>query len=136
MDVTCPCGTTFQAKSARAKYCSDRCRKRSQRSGEVVPLPTTTTAAGPEPAPPMGPVLASTIKDLTDAGRLDTTLGQVCLALARRVDSPGMDTGSSFRSVVQELKVTLAEATRGTGKATAPQQLQDELAARRAAHGA
>jgi hypothetical protein len=63
--------------------------------------------------------------------RLDTSLGQMCLALARRLDNPGVDTGSAMAAVAARLDDLRAKATKGTGGATAPQQLADELAARR-----
>lgn len=133
MDVTCPCGTTFTAKSLRARYCSDRCRKRRQRGGAVVELPTVTE----DEAPPVTVgVLAATTRELTEAGRLDTALGQACLALARRLDLPGVDTGSAMASVAARLEDLLAKATKGAGKATSPGQMADELAERRAKHGA
>ena len=133
MDVTCTCGVTFQAKSPRAKFCSDRCRKRRQRGGDVVPI--AASAPVDDDSSP-GAVERVTIRELEDAGRLDTTLGQTCRALARRLDAPGVDTGSAMAAVARELKATLAEATRGTAKATSPQQLRDELAERRQRHGA
>lgn len=127
MEVTCACGTTFTARHPRARFCSDRCRKRKQRVGEVVELPTS-------PAPSeVGPVEAVTQRDLDAAGRLDSTLGQMCLALARRIDRPGMDTGSAVASVAGRLDDLMAKATRGAG-GSATQQLRDELAQRRARH--
>jgi hypothetical protein len=71
-------------------------------------------------------------RELEDAGQLDTSLGQMCLALARRLDNPGVDTGSAMASVAARLDDLKTKATRGTGSATAPQQLRDELALRRA----
>ena len=138
MDVTCPCGTTFQARNPRAKYCSDRCRKRGQRGqragGAVVELPTSP-ADGDE-APKLGPVAAATARELEQVGRLDTALGQACMAMARRLDLPGRDTGSALAAVAARLESLLATATKGAGKPTAPQQLRDELAERRVKHGA
>jgi hypothetical protein len=133
MDVQCAvCGTTFSARNRKAKYCSDRCRKRKDRGGKVVELPSAPS----ESEDRRGPVEWATVTELVEAGKLDTVLGQTCLALARRVDRPGLDTGSSLATVAERLRVMLAEATRGTGKASAPQSLQDELAERRKRHGA
>lgn len=131
MNVTCSCGTTFEARNARAKHCSDRCRKRNQRGGSVVALPP---AAEPSGEPVIGQVEAATRRELTEAGRLESARGQACLALARRLDSPGVDTGSALASVAGRLEDMLAKATEGSGGATAPQKLQDELATRRAKH--
>lgn len=129
MKVTCTCGTEFEARSAKARYCSDRCRKRKGKAdAQVVGLPP--------PAPDLGPVTVATIAELRDAGRFETALGQACIALAHRLDHPGLDTGSAVASVAGRLETMLTTATKGTAKATSPQQLRDELAARRAKHGA
>jgi hypothetical protein len=127
MDVTCTCGTTFQARSAKARYCSDRCRKRKNQAA-VIELATTNQ-------PQQGPVAAATERELTVAGRLDTALGQACMAMANRLDRPGVDTGSALAAVASRLESLLASATKGAGKPTSPQQLRDELAERRAKHG-
>lgn len=134
MDVTCTCGKVFEARSSKARYCSDRCRKRKgkeERAGSVTPLPTP-----PQPADAVAGVEAATVRALTEASRLDTPLGQACLVLARRLDSPGLDTGSAVAAVAKQLEAQLASATRGSGAASSPQQLQDELAERRRRHGA
>lgn len=128
MEVTCTCGETFMAKDRRARYCSDRCRKRAQRAGEVVELPVT-----PEPSG-QGANEAATVRDLEAAGRLDTYLGQACVTLARRLDRPGVDTGSAVAAVAARLDDLMTKATRGAGAASAPQQYADELAKRRARH--
>lgn len=131
MDKTCSCGTVFETGNPRKMHCSDRCRKRAQRGGEVVEL-----------APPAqsddelaGGVHTATLRELTEAGRQDTALGQACLTLAQRLDRPGLDTGSALASVAARLDDLLAKATKGAGKATSPGQMQDELAERRAKHG-
>lgn len=128
MDVTCTCGKTFEARSAKARYCSDRCRKRKGKA-DVLELSTQEADA-------LGPVTLATIAELQDAGRFTTALGQTCLALANRLDHPGLDTGSAVAAVARQLEAALATATKGAGKKTAPQSLRDELAERRAAHGA
>ena len=131
VDVTCTCGAVFQARSSRARYCSDRCRKRRQRGGGVVQqLPLTPDT------PEFGPVATTTMRDLAAVDRLDTPLGWSCVQLARRLDSPGMDTGSAMAAVAARLEATLASATRGLGRASSPQQLRDELSERRQRHGA
>ena len=127
MKVTCTCGTQFEARSAKARYCSDRCRKRKGKAAEIVTLLHDAPTSA-------GPVESATARELQDAGRFDSALGQTCMALARRIDSPGLDTGSAVASVAGQLEKMLAAATKGTAKATSPQQLRDELAARRAKH--
>jgi hypothetical protein len=131
MSVTCPCGTVFEAKHPRARYCSDRCRKRPQRGAK--PAAAASFVAAPRR---IGAVEAATAAELEAVGRLNSSLGAQCLTLARRLDMPGMDTGSAMASVSRELRATLAEAKRGAGAATSPQQLRDELAERRVRHGA
>ena len=86
--------------------------------------------------------VTSSVEDATRealgaAGRLDTPLGQACLVLARRLDDPGLDTGSAVAAVAGRLESTLAAATKGAAvAATAPQRLRDEVAERRRRHGA
>ena len=134
-EVTCPCGKKFGAARANAKYCSDRCRKRTKRSGaDVVSLPAP--AEEPKPAANLGPITEQVLVELGNAERLQTTLGLTALALASRLDNGGFETGSAYASLVKAFKETMAEATRGAGKATAPQALADELAARRERQGA
>ena len=137
MDRPCDaCGTTYTAKRAASKFCSARCRTRASRGqqvGELVALPATPAAPEPETA---GAVERATTVALVEADRIDSPLGQVALALARRIDQPGIDTGSAVAALARQLEATLTAATRGAVAATSPQQLRDELAQRRAAHGA
>lgn len=133
MEVTCTCGKVFEARHPKARYCSDRCRKRKGKAEATV----TQLSAPDEPdSPRRGPVESATVRTLTDAGRLDSPLGQTCLALARRLDFPALDTGSAVAAVAKQLEATLVSATRGAGGASSPQQLRDELAERRRKHGA
>lgn len=141
--ITCHrCGEPFEAKNARAKWCSARCRKAVQRGGEVIPLvpppadpdePPTVTIAGFELT--LGPVGAATFAELQAADRLDTQAGRVALALAARIDSPKGDTGSAMAAVARQLSTAMAEALKG-GKQSSTAQMQDELAERRQRHGA
>jgi hypothetical protein len=81
-----------------------------------------------------GPVVTATVDALKAADRLETPHGAMALSLARRMDLPGLDTGSALAAVSRQLDAVLVVALRGAGVASAPQQLQDELAARRAKH--
>lgn len=135
--VTCTCGKSFTATRANAKYCSDRCRKRTKRSGaDVVSMPPRSDdEESTEPtAQKMGPVETAAHRELLAADRVGSFLGQTALATARKIDDGVTETGSAFSSLSKELRATMLEALRGTKAATAPQQLQDELAARRAKH--
>jgi hypothetical protein len=137
MVITCvSCGSSFDAKNARAKYCSERCRKRVQRGGKVLELRADDGPARPSPpdGERLGPVATATHAALTEAERLATPLGAAALALAARLDQPGTDTGSAVAALARQLEATLESATRGAGSASAPDQLRDELAARRAKH--
>jgi hypothetical protein len=133
MEVTCTCGKVFHAARANARFCSDKCRKRTKRSGaDVVDLPPRDAGEMPK----LGPISSAAVRELAEVGRLETALGQTALALARRLDNGLMETGSAYASLSKEFAVKMAEATRGVGVASAPQALQDELAARRARQGA
>jgi hypothetical protein len=135
MDRSCDvCGTSYVAKRTTSRYCSAKCRMRASRG-------TSAKPTAPEPQEMVlersaGPVEWATALELREIGRLETALGLQCLALARRLDAPLRDTGSAMASISRELRATLAEAKRGAGAATSPQQLRDELAERRVRHGA
>lgn len=125
------CGRTYQAQRASSKYCSSGCRARKSK-GEVVPL-----APPPDAEPDRGepPLVAATRRELDEAERTGTALGQATLALAAQASAPGQ-TGQAVAALVRELRATMAEALKGAAKSTAPQQLRDELAERRRRHGA
>jgi hypothetical protein len=123
------CPTEFEAKRASAKYCSERCKKRAQRrpggtkTAEVLALPAEPTRD------PEGDWLAqATEAELRNAGRLSSAIGQAALALARRIDASGGETGSALASLVREHRATLAEAVKDAAKAADP---LDELRNRR-----
>jgi hypothetical protein len=69
------CGVRDTARNARSTYCSDRCRKRHQRSGG-----TTVMHLDPRPGP--------LVRHLSLANALDTPAGQLALLLARAMESP------------------------------------------------
>ena len=130
-EFTCTCGKTFNAGRANARYCSDKCRKRTSRApgADVVPI-----TLEPEAGARIGPIETAARFELEQADRLNTSLGQVVVALARRLDRGEMETGSAYSSLANTYDAKMAAATRGAGKATAPGQLQDELEARRRRH--
>lgn len=139
MEVKCEvCGEMFEAKRRTARFCSSGCRVRAHRAGgKVVELKPAAKskpagkapAAAPAPAgEEAGPVEAAAVKQLEEAGRLDTPLGQAALVLARRLDRTTMDTGSAIAGVVKQLEATLAAATAGAKQAEDP---VDELRKRR-----
>jgi hypothetical protein len=105
---------------------------RSHRGAQVVPLKAkpNESAKGKavEPAGNIGSVEAAAIKTLTDAGRLNSVMGQAALVLARRLDATNIDTGSAVASVVKQLELALDTATAGANVAADP---VDELRNRR-----
>lgn len=123
------CGEHYEAQRANSRFCSERCKKRNQRGGEVVRLPSPQTAEeSAEPA-----LVVQVRADLERAGVLDSSLGQMALAAAVRV-AGSRDTGSSYASLLREARAVLGEALRSGRKPdSAVQGLQDELAARRLA---
>ncbi len=103
------CRTLYTAKSPLSRYCSPRCAKRAQRTG----LARSAQGAAMIAQPPAATqeVEAAVRLALEDAGRLSTPLGQVALALARRLDSPSGDTGAGLAALAKQLAATLAAAT-------------------------
>lgn len=119
MDVTCAiCEQTFEAKNSRARYCSSTCRSRGNRAG---------IAQSDAPRAGSG-LVEATRRELEDAGRLDTVLGQQALELAARIVSP-TSTGAAVGSLSKELRAVMSEATKGAGAASG----LDELRRRREA---
>ena len=112
---TAPTDAASVRSVAVVRLSRSRCRRMTSPSlSAVVGVERTTRAA------------------LTEAGRIETPMGQACLALAHRIDFPGLDTGSALAALVARLESSLAVATRGAGATSAPNALRDELAARRA----
>lgn len=88
-----------------------------------------------EPEKPTG-LVGAVIGELTEAGRLESALGQAAVALATRIQT-GVDTGSAVASLSKELRATLAAAVAGARVAASPlERMRDELADRRKQRGA
>lgn len=143
-DVTCSsCGKVFTARSSRARSCSSTCRARASRAGlsgpnhpNVVALPTRPApAAAPsqpppddDPDPQLEPELVTTTRrELEDAGKLDTALGQQALLLAERMSSPFASAAAVASLAKRHSDLIAALVPPAPGK---PDKL-DELAARR-----
>ncbi|MGE2733837.1 hypothetical protein [Mycolicibacterium vaccae] len=133
------CGKPFEAKRPQAKYCGETCKKRAQRAGTATsrdrkkPRPAESLAAaaafaaglmgssdqagadGGDSDPLYAPVglVASVVKELNDAKRLETVLGQLALKLAVRLEASTFDTGSSFMALSKELRAVMAAAVAG-----------------------
>lgn len=114
------CSKPYDAKRPNSRFCSATCRQRNQRNpapvAEVVPLGSN----------PSGLVEAIR-RELEEADRVDTVLGQQALELAGRIVSP-LSTGASVATLSRELRTVMAEATAGASLAADP---LDELRLRR-----
>jgi hypothetical protein len=75
-----------------------------------------------------GSLFEATLADLVSAGREDSPAGRAALLLARRLDTPTADTGSSVAALVREHAARLEAAMRGVKVAGDP---LDELKAAR-----
>ncbi len=116
------CGTEYEAQRKTSRYCSTRCRMRASRRPEA-----PVAAEMPE----SGGLLEALRRELVEAGRLETALGQQAMALAVKLGSPS-DTGSAMAAVSRELRAVREEALRGAGQDASPlSRARDELAARR-----
>jgi hypothetical protein len=120
------CGAPYFTRSPLSRYCSPRCAKRAQRTGLARSAQGAAMIA--EPPAVTQEVEAAVRATLEDAGRLSTPLGQVALALARRLDSPSGDTGAGLAALAKQLAATLAAVTADVRPAD---DLLDELRARR-----
>ena len=108
MSVTCGvCGEPFEARSPRARFCSDRCRKRKSRDPVAADL---EPAVEPEA---IGPVEAKTRSDvaaLVSGHPAGEALAEAAYAMARLVDNYPTIAASANR----ELRANL-EALTGMG---------------------
>lgn len=132
MDKRCGvCGASFEAKRRTAKYCCGRCRKRAQRI-DVNAAPDRPTQARDEPSTQADAgsdsLESAALSELEAAGRASSAAGRTVLALARRIDGGGQETGASFASLVKEFRASLAQALKGAEQASDP---VDELRERR-----
>lgn len=118
------CRNQYEAKRPNSRFCSESCRKRfSRQPGAIASLP----APGPVIEGAEGPLTRSTRLELEAAGRADSSVGQLALLAARRLDAGG-ETGSAVAALMREHRATVAEAVRGAQKAG---DKLDELRAKR-----
>jgi hypothetical protein len=126
------CGADFPAKRATARFCSARCRKRNARDPkkgatvlsiadlkpglDLKPQAAETADAAPVGyrRPAMPSAFDATLKQLENAGRLDTALGVAALIAAQRLDDSlhSADTGSGVAALIKAHREALAEATK------------------------
>lgn len=96
------CGEGYDAKRSSSKFCGSRCRQQSRRA------PVVEVVVSHVP-----PSLVEAVRrELAEAGREDTALGQAALVLAAQTGNL-RDTGSAVASVIREMRATLAEALKG-----------------------
>lgn len=127
------CGNPYEAKTPRSRFCKTNCRVAYSRGTRPPQGLTVIAGAPPEPPPPLSSTLVErTRRDLENAGRLDTWLGQSALAMAETV-ATGRGTPAGLSAANRELRETMAAALRGADAPTsAVIRHRDELAARRA----
>lgn len=131
MKVSCrECGKLFEAKTRAAVFCGTACRKRSssrdiaaRKDAELAPV--SSISPGIAALPPESALVATTRRELEEAGVAETVNGQIALRLAEKLSQPG-DTGSAMASLARQLSAAMSEAlASGTKKDDA----LDELAA-------
>jgi hypothetical protein len=114
-------GREFEAKRASARYCSERCKKRAQRSGTArAKLRSADVLAFPTAAPDEaerstveGELARTTREQLEAAHREDTPLGVAVLLMAKRLDNvASYETGSSLAALVREWAAKLDTAVK------------------------
>lgn len=115
------CGDPYTAKRAHSKFCGDTCRKRARRS------PASKTEPVADTSRDIGGLVSATTRELEEAGRLGSMLGQVALELARRIATRA-ETGSAVASMTKQLRETMAGALVGAVVVDDP---LDELRGRR-----
>jgi len=108
------CGTTFTAKTSRAKFCGTACRVRANRR----PSKSGASSSDQPPVqalPERGGLVGQVAADLANLDVLNTIPGRAALALAYRIESP-METGSAAASMTKELSRLVEDAKALTPK--------------------
>ncbi|HEX2645064.1 MAG TPA: hypothetical protein VHU81_18840 [Thermoanaerobaculia bacterium] len=143
------CGVQFEAQSRRARFHSTTCRVKAHRGAptsdqapatvikqEIIPPPAPEPPAAPDAEPVIGQLETLARAELEQAARLETTLGQAVIVLARRIDR-GLDTGPGLASLVKQLEATLGKAVANSETRKGPvEKARDEIAERRAKRSA
>ena len=132
--VTCPCGARFEAKSPRAVYCSDRCKKRGYRAGLKSSRTTDPTPAPPPEVAELGSVTGAVIAELAEANALGSAAGLTAVKLAGLIDAASPMVGQSVAGWAREMRAAL-DAAKGSAPAVEEDPL-DELERKRAARRA
>lgn len=131
------CGEMFTPIRANHRFHTDVCRVNGSR-GKLLPVPAgQEPTADRQPPPQLSATLVGSYRrQLEEADRLDTPLGQHALALAH-ILAVGRGTPSGLATISRELRETMTAALRGAGgPGSAVVAHRDEVAARRARRGA
>jgi len=114
----CPrCSTEFDAKTARAVYCSSSCRALASQDRKAHPVTPVSTLPGKG----AGTIEASVLKSL--GNQLDTVVGRQAVVAARRMDAGVSD--SSFAPMSRRLDELLEVAAQQAALAAASGADQD-----------
>ncbi len=116
------CGTAYAAKLSTSRFCSDRCRKRNERT------PRDALSVSAPSSTAQSELVEAARRELGAVGQADTPLGQMALVLAGRIAS-GSETGAATAALSKELRAVMARVTREAPVGVDP---VDELRARRA----
>src|SRR5262245_6230304 len=103
------CGKPFEAQKPTARYCSPLCSKRAQRAG------VAGRRSDPVVAPEIGEasgLVDAVEKTLEAAGRLNSSMGQLALVLARKM-ATDHGTAAGVAALSRELSAVVAAALEG-----------------------
>lgn len=113
------CANEYEARSSRSRFCSDSCRVNNSRK-----------SAPPDDDDEGGNSLVGAIRaELVAAGKLNTSLGQLALVLARRIGSE--TTGVAALSKELSRVTAAAVGSAASGADAAEGDYIDELRKRR-----
>jgi hypothetical protein len=115
MTKTClGCGVDFQASKANAKTCSPRCRQRIRKQpAGATPAPPAKVVDLPTKTATLSGIVASTRGELEACERLETSLGQLAMFAAERLEQSSRDTASSVAALMRAYREAMAAAVEG-----------------------
>ena len=105
------CADLFQTTSARARFCSDRCRSKAHYAArvgrDVTPPATVRLVPALDQADRPGGVAEAVRQTLADHDAMGSTLGPLALHLARIMDASEGMSASGVAAVSRELRATM-----------------------------
>lgn len=120
--VTCArCQTPFEAKTARAKYCTASCRALDSKDRRNRPQPPSGNVVSLPGAKGAGTIRAAVMKAL--ASQADSVAGRQAVKIAERLDQGASD--SAWANLSRRLDDLLAAADRAAALAAAQGQDED-----------